>query len=449
MKQSLQNTHEAVVFFDREEISKEMHYAEFEALLDCVVPMQEFAGRVIEAAYLRLDANLSVVGLVLFLVPFDDEGFVAQSWNVPLRQLVEGGTRGPDLGGGPVKIATRSQCPVKGQESKLWDIRFTTAGNTLNLLQERLRDNRLGIDVIEAPPMSAPPASAASASMPQYASAAMPQYAPAPAAAAPASSTESTDAVLQIMQQSSAQMAMLKEQHQRELTSLQENISQLQQKLQVQENEKGVLAEQLEQQAAALDAGRREAERKAQQLAKDMRAQTAALKLQLKSELEAAVSSRERELKAEIESLKRERDANEEQLHGLTTEVTELRRDRIRLMGSGADKFFERLKDKAVKFVSYQPGAGHLTVPMEDLSRFLDETESFVADKCGVSVEHYRRWLAHYNSPVCQGTSGSGKPCAKPLNRVLKPSEFVAGLHDRCEIHKQVPRSSTLADKSA
>jgi hypothetical protein len=441
MKQSLQNTHEAVVFFDREEISKEMHYAEFEALLDCVVPMQEFAGRVIEAAYLRLDANLSVVGLVLFLVPFDEEGFVEQSWNVPLRQLVEGGTRGPDLGGGPVRIATRSQCPVKGQESKLWDIRFTTAGNTLNLLQERLRDNRLGIDVIEAPPMSAPPAAAAPP--------AMPQYAPAPAAAAPASSSESTDAVLQIMQQSSAQMAMLKEQHQRELMSLQENISQLQQKLQVQENEKDVLAGQLEQQAAALDAERREAERKARQLAKDTRAQTAALKLELKSELEAAVASRERELKAEIESLKRERDASEEQLHGLTTEVTELRRDRIRLMGSGADKFFERLKEKAVKFVSYQPGAGHLTVPMEDLSRFLDDTESFVADKCGVSVEHYRRWLAHYSSPVCQGTSGSGKPCAKPLTRVLKPGEFVAGLHDRCEIHKQVPRSSTLTDKSA
>lgn len=443
MKQSLQNTHEAVVFFDHDQISKEMHYAEFEALLDCVVPMHEFAGRVIEAAYVRLDAKLSVVGLVLFLVTFDSEGFVEQSWNVPLRQLVESGTRGPDLGGGPVRIATRSQCPVQGQESKLWDIHFTPGGNTLNVLQDRLRDNRLGIDVIEAPPMSAPPAAPAPA--------AMPQYAPAPAAPAPthAPTTESTDAVLQIMQQSSAQMAMLKEQHQRELMSLHENISQLQQKLQVQENEKRVLAEQLEKQAAALDAGRREAERKAQQLTKDMRAQSAALKLELKAEMEAAVASREHELKGEIESLKRERTANEEQLHSLTTEVTELRRDRIRLMGGGADKFFERLKEKAVKFVSYQPGAGHLTVPMEDLSRFLDETESFVADKCGVSVEHYRRWLAHYNGPVCQGTSGSGKPCAKPLTRVLKPSEFVAGLHDRCEIHKQVPRSSTLADKSA
>ena len=133
----------------------------------------------------------------------------------------------------------------------------------------------------------------------------------------------------------------------------------------------------------------------------------------------------------------------------MRSELTELRRDKLRLMGEGADKFFEALREKGIKLVSFQPGAGHLTIPVEELSRFLDDSDAFVAAKCGVGVEHYRRWLAHYGNPVCQGASGSGAPCAKPLQKMLKPADFVAGLHDRCDIHKQVPRSQTLQDRSA
>ncbi|MFZ1293687.1 MAG: hypothetical protein WAR81_05755, partial [Pseudomonadales bacterium] len=143
----------------------------------------------------------------------------------------------------------------------------------------------------------------------------------------------------------------------------------------------------------------------------------------------------------ERERLGRELQAAEEQLQGLRTELTDLRRDKMRLMSDGADKFFDALKEKGVKFVAYQPGAGHLTIAMEDLSRYIEDTENFVAEKCAVSVEHYRRWLAHYTSPVCQGSAGDGGPCAKPLTRLLKPAEFVSGMHDRCDVHKQMPRT--------
>ena len=80
-------SHEAIVFFRDGVVSKEMLYTEFEALLDCVVPMQEFAGRSMEAVYVRLDGSLSVAAAVLFLIPFDDTGFPEHRWNVPLRQL--------------------------------------------------------------------------------------------------------------------------------------------------------------------------------------------------------------------------------------------------------------------------------------------------------------------------------------------------------------------------
>lgn len=142
-------------------------------------------------------------------------------------------------------------------------------------------------------------------------------------------------------------------------------------------------------------------------------------------------------MRTELGRIEQERALQEEQLLSLRSELTELRRDKLRLMGEGADKFFASLKEKGVKFVAFQPGIGHVTIPMDELQRYLGDTENYVAEKCGVSEEHYRRWLAHYNEPACQGTAGNGGLCAKPLQKILKPAEFLIGLHDRCEIHKQ------------
>jgi hypothetical protein len=64
-QKSSAQTQEAVIFFADGEIRREMLYPEFEALLDCVVPIRDFAGKTLEAAYVRLDARPAV----LFLIP--------------------------------------------------------------------------------------------------------------------------------------------------------------------------------------------------------------------------------------------------------------------------------------------------------------------------------------------------------------------------------------------
>jgi hypothetical protein len=450
-QKSAHQTHEAIVFFTGGGIGKEMLYTEFEALLDCVVPMRDFAGREQQAAYVRLDAGLSVVAVVLFVIRFDASGFPEQSWNVPLRQLAESGARGPDLGGGPVRLATRSQCPMPGQEKNLWDIQFGREGNTLDLLRERLRGNRLGIDATELAPRPPPPSSASWT--PPGASA-------QPRAPASTAATDSSETVLAVMQQGQQQMAMMQEQYQRELASMQERLGELQQRLHALENEKGLLHQQLEETTRHAEEAHRRDERKLQMIAERARAQLEAQRQELEAARDAVLAERDEQLRAalaerdshmseELGRLERERQLQEDQLLSLRTELTELRRDKLRLMGDGADKFFDSLKEKGVKFVAFQPGAGHITIPMEDLNRYLEDTETFVAEKCHVSVEQYRKWLAHYNSPVCQGSAGHGGPCNKPLTRLLKPAEFVAGMHDRCDIHKQVPRSQTLRDKTA
>ncbi|MBP8924253.1 MAG: hypothetical protein KBG75_00200 [Pseudomonadales bacterium] len=428
-QKSVHQTHEAVVFFADGAVIKEMLYTEFEALLDCVVPMRDFIGRNMQAAYVRVDSALAVVAVVLFYAPFDERGFPEQSWNVPLRQLAETAARGPDLGGGPVRLATCSQCPIPGQEEKLWDIEFGVGGNTLNQLREKLHANRLGIDAVDYSPVLPGGVAVAAPVVPGVSH----------AAAAPAA--ESADAMLAFMQQSNQQIAMLREQHRQELAGAQERLAALQGQVQVLLNEKGVLSEQLAEQASAIADERAAGARALQQLTELGRSQIAAVRAEMEATRDAALAGSAQDSLAERERLGRELQAAEEQLHGLRTELTELRRDKMRLMSDGADKFFDALKEKGVKFVAYQPGAGHLTIAMEDLSRYIEDTENFVAEKCGVSLEHYRRWLAHYTSPVCQGSAGNGGPCAKPLTRLLKPVEFVSGMHDRCDVHKQMPRS--------
>lgn len=457
-KQSHQS-HEAVMFFASGDVDKEMLYTEFEALLDCVVPMRDFAGRSLEAAYVRFDEHLNILAVVLFQVPFTEDGFPDALWNLPLRQLADAGTRGPDLGGGPVRLATASQCPLARYQELLWDVRFDGLGNTLSQIQDRLRSNRLGIDVADM------------ASVQRAAPAAWPAAAAPPAAAPGGGSAEDAAAMMAFMQQSGQQLAQQREQHQREMQALQGQLAALAGGNRELQAETLALQQQLQQQADALAHEQQLAAQRVQQVLEKARAQFGVQK----REAEAALAAVRREHAAAVAALEagqatalaglqanhdaalealraqaaHESQLQENEIQSLRAELTELRRDKRRLLGEGADKFFATLKEKGVKFVSFQPGAGHLTIPMEDLYRFVDATEAYVAEKCQVNVDLYRRWLAHYNSPVCGGTAGNGGPCAKPVTKLLKPAEFVPGVHDRCDIHKQIPRQPSARGASA
>lgn len=474
-----QNSHEAILFFADGKISREMLYAEFEALLDCVVPMLDFRGRDVQSAYVRFDDRLNVSALVLFILNFDDAGYVDRDWNVPIQMLAERADSGPDLGNGPIRLAVRSNCPVAGQDEKMWD----PAQETLTLIRERLAMNRLGIDISDstrqqasarasqsaAPPGGspfAPPqmevsygASAATAavgmpqpgSMPQAAAMQQPmmnQAGMAPGAAA--------DAMLAMMQQSNAQIAMLREQHQNELVAMQQRLTVAQQQIQALENEKHLLLQQLSNASDEGESTRREMLSRVDELQQEMDANLAASVEQARLQFEEDLRGRQAEfdrLVAEadekVDNARRERQVAVDQMAALRGELTDLRRDKMRLLDDGADNFFDQLRSRNIKFVSFQPGAGHLTIGMDELSDFIDNTEKFVATKCGVTVEQYKLWLNHYNHAVCQGTGGNGQQCAKPLQRQLKPAEFVTGLHDRCDIHKRVPRSGAEPQRSS
>jgi hypothetical protein len=299
-------------------------------------------------------------------------------------------------------------------------------------MRERLGMNRLGLD--ESRVMSAPAPADEPFAVHESAVRPLPH-----GNAHPESTQGNQDAMLALMQQSNLQVSLIREQSQREIGAMQQQLAELRQRAESLEAAR-LLA------VAQLDTARAESrkELEALQVRLEEEAASAARSGEQEQSLNAALRRVEESFSTERSLLRAEVSRLEEQVHSLSVELTSLRRDKLRLMDDGAEGFFAKLKDKNVNFVTFQPGAGHMTIPADDLSRFLSETEAYVSARCNVSEEHYRRWLHHYNNPVCQGTSGSGAPCAKPVAKVLKPAEFVAGLQDRCDVHKQVPRSQAV-----
>lgn len=62
--------------------------------------------------------------------------------------------------------------------------------------------------------------------------------------------------------------------------------------------------------------------------------------------------------------------------------------------------------------VGYHAGVGHLTLPFNDLRRYFDNPTGYAAEKCGISEPAYRRWLEHYENPVCRAP---GKKTGRPV----------------------------------
>ncbi|TCS40754.1 hypothetical protein [Reinekea marinisedimentorum] len=135
---------EAVCFFGKKSIIKEMRYSEFEAVLDGVVGIAELANKEINAAYVKINQSLQIHSLVMFQIEFNERGFADEDWNIPLRHLAENAGPGPDLGAGPIRLACRSQCSVSWYQRELWEPNQRDI-NHFQLLKEAVQRNKLGL----------------------------------------------------------------------------------------------------------------------------------------------------------------------------------------------------------------------------------------------------------------------------------------------------------------
>ena len=444
---------EAVMFFNERGVCKEMLYAEFEALLDGVVNMPEYADQQMRMAYLMINPRLLVRAAVFFYLDFDERGAAEKGWNIPLRHLADNAGRGPDLGAGPIRLACRSQCPVSWHQMHLWDPSLSPGHNDLALLRDAAKRNGMGLLVEDDTPQLVEPQRLQMASEERW-------YTADPAQELADKNAEKADQeqrlkAAQLIKQQRLRISSMSQQHEDELAkfrlasdelaqSLQAQLQGLQQALRQQEELNASLKAQLAEQVNGFQTNRQELAQQLRALELHARSEADILRGQFEAELQAKVAAAVVEYKEQVAirdvelAYRNELDMQQEQ------EITRLKRERDEFASQGGEQILERLSKLGVVFVVYHPGAGHLTIPLQDVARYQDNPMAYAAAKCFVSEAQYRQWLSHYQSPTCEAQLPSGERCAMPIDRVDTASRFVMGDSNCCARHKNSSRLRTV-----
>ncbi len=446
---------EAVMFFNEQRgICKQMFFPEFEALLDGVVNMPEFADEQMRMAYLLINPRLLIRAVVFFYLDFDEKGAADKGWNLPLRHLADNAGRGPDLGAGPIRLACRSQCPVSWHQMHLWDPSLAPGKNDLVLLRDAVKGNALGLLVEDD--------SAALVSPERLQMVAEDKWqAPDAAREAAQQQVEQKDQehrlkTAQLIKQQRLRITTLGKQYEEDVArlklageermrGLQTEVHNLHQALQRQEELNAALKEQLGGQGAILQKSREEMTQQLRALERHGRTEVDILRSQFEAELQAKVAAAVSEFKEQVAIRDVELAYRAEQESQLQQELERLKRERDEFASQGGEQILERLSKLGVVFVVYHPGAGHLTIALQDIARYQDNPMSYAAAKCFVSEAQYRQWLSHYQQPTCEATLPSGDRCAMPIDRVETPSRFVIGDSNCCARHKAGSRLRTVS----
>ncbi|WP_073670546.1 chromosome partitioning protein ParA [Pseudomonas aeruginosa] len=457
---------EAVLFFNDSGVCKEMLYPEFEALLDGLVRMPEYADRQMHLAYVLINPRLQARAAVFFYLDFDEQGGADTGWNLPLRNLAERAGRGPDMGGGPIRLACRSQCPVSWHQMHLWDPESSAGRNHFVLIRDALRRNQLGLLVDEEPAAVEPQRLQMAAEEQWYAAGPAAPKAP-PAEPPRKQEDEQTARLAQLVKQQRQQLAALARQQEQRLAGLarqheeelarreqdargqldilRSEVLSLQQALERQARENAELQQRLLEQGEQFQRNREELTRQLRFIENQGRNETDLLRSEFADELEARVAAAVAGYKEQVSIRDVELAYRNELDQQLEQELAELRAERDRLAAQGPEQLLERLSGQGVVFVAYHPGAGHLTIPLQDIPRYQDNPLAYAAAKCFVSESQCRQWLDHFQQPRCEALLPGGERCNLPLDRVDNPARFVAGDTNCCARHKTTGRLRTVS----
>jgi hypothetical protein len=450
---------EAVMFFSERGICKEMLYPEFEAMLDGVVNLPEFADRQMRAAFVLINPRLLVKAVVCFYLDFGEHGEADRGWNIPLRHLAERAGSGPDLGVGPIRLACRSQCPVSWHQMHLWDPSLAPGQNDLLLIRDAAKRNNLGVLVEdEGAPTTLQPAKLHMA--PEHKWYMQPDDLELIRAGEAARRQERVEQdqrlkAAQLLKQQRLRIASLTQQHEEELArlrlqgevreqALQVRLATLEQALVEQQRRNAELKARLTAQAESFHQAREELAGQLQAVVHGGRSELDALRVQFEQEAQARIDAallESQERLAHLDALLAAQSLREARLQAELAQLTE---ERDRLGREGGEQTLERLAAQGVVFVAYHPGAGHLTIPLQDIAAYQRNPVAYAAAKCFVSEAQYSQWLAHYQQPGCVALLPNGNRCNIPIDRVESPSRFVGGESDCCARHRASARQRNL-----
>lgn len=445
-------TVEAVLFFNDGGICKEMLYPEFEAILDGVVNLPEYADQQMRAVYVLVNGHLQVRAAVFFYLDFNEDGSADDGWNIPLRSLAERSARGPDLGAGPIRLACRSQCPVSWQKMHLWDPQLSQGNNHFAQIRDRIKRNQLGLLVEDGAPQAVPTDRLQVVAEETW-------YTRTPASDLAARKADKLQQeqrlkAAQLIKQQRARIASLEKLREADVArvsaqaaeqqeGLRLEIDRLQECLRQQEELNAELQAQLAEQADNFRKNREELSQQLRMLERNSRAEAEAAREAFESKARAQTEAAVAELKEQISIRDVELAYRNELDTQLQDEIEQLKQTQEKLAANSAERVLEQLSTQGVQFMAYHPGAGHLTIPLRDIFNYQKSPLAYAAKKCAVSEEQYRQWLQHYQDPSCVARLPSGERCAMPLDKIDSPGRFVVGESNCCARHQSRDRLRT------
>lgn len=424
----------AVLFFNSDgDIAHQMSLAEFQAVLSGYVALEELSNQTVRAVYVEFDNQFHVHRLVFFLLPMSQNGHVSSDWLLPLGDLAATAAKGKNLGAGPIQLACFSQCPVPHLKPHLWDPDLSPSNNQLSLVKRAIQENRLGVAFREHTGESNAPSNIDLMQLEQELSARLrKEYA-----------QEFRDHMAQLLKEQRLRIATTREESRQELFDVkldyESEINSLKMQL---ENDTRELEELRRQNAqllenennhiSKLEAIRGYYEGKLASAEGSQGSLNEELGLALEAELRAKFEAETRELKESLQTREVEllyRNELEVQLHD---EVARLREQNQKAMANTGDQLLKNLVESGISLVSFQPGAGHLTIPLNEVSLYLDSPSAYAANQCNVTPEHYEAWLSHYRMPVCENILEDGRQCGENIERIEVPLDFKLGESNCC-----------------
>lgn len=406
----------AVFFIEDNQVARQMRASEFGAFLDGYVGLSDLAETDVKAVLVDMGSDLLVRALVFFRIWFDEEGRADSNWSVPIEELARIGAKGPDMGGGAIRLVCRSLCPKPSYAPELWDPDMTPGNNHFQLIRKAVSANALKFRHIPPEDENIPVLRAGENE--------------------PALDEESRVGadrarLAQLIREQRLRIKTLQSVHRDVLSDVQREHRL---ELKALRNEVDDLGQKCERQRLSNEQlKQRLAERNQQYLT-------------MQENIEPGGGGKDRDdakasaelvlLREQLERKQRELEYRDEKLVALEQEVRELRNRE-----PAENTVMSHLKAETVFLVAYRPGVGHLTLPYDDIETYFNNPTAYAAERCGMNEPAYRQWLAHYENPVCQHCIDNEEACGEPLLRVSQPGDFRPGIDDRCEGHRSTDRT--------
>ena len=393
---------EAVFFFKGKEVIKELLYVEFDAVLESVVGIPEFAGGEYSAAYVTVGPYLTTHAVALFKIQFDADGHVESTWNLPLHALIRDAVMGPDLGQGSILLLSRSNCKNE-YKNDLW-----SAGKNeiaiLTAIRDAVKRNKLGI--YDGGDRRRYGADGFRFGVPDF---------PLEEEAIDDEDDYKRDLITNIEK-------TLKHKYEDKIRKLYQHrdeiVDQLESQITTLEKQTTELRKQI---------GEMEAESKthvdviAAKYKKKMNKKLLQLKNGLTQELDTKALELHYSQDLELQA--------QEEIRQLTESVEGEKKQAI-------NGFLMGLLDAGVELIVTRSGIGSYSLKPEQVDPYLCNEQDFWAKQLGVSATQYVAWYEHYQNPVCQAGNATGCSCGVSLKRVDHPQDFVVGSSDLCQTHQ-------------